>query len=73
MHEARRGKEMKGEKKRKGSIPGGPAAKTPHSPYMGPGIDPWSGSQIPHAATKCLHAQLKKRVFFLIEKSYRPQ
>ena len=44
VHEARKGKEMRGGKKRKGSVAGGPAAKTPYSPCMGPGMDPRSGS-----------------------------
>ena len=35
-----------------GDFPGGPVAKTPHSQCRGPGFDPWSGIQIPHATTK---------------------
>ena len=33
-------------------FPGGPAAETPHSQSKGPGFDPWSQNQIPHATTK---------------------
>ena len=33
-------------------FPGGPVVKTPHSQRTGPGFDPWSGNQIPNAATK---------------------
>ena len=33
-------------------FPGGPAAKTPCFQYRGPGFNPWSGKQIPYAATK---------------------
>ena len=33
-------------------FPGGPVAKTPHSQCRGPGINPWLGKYMPHAATK---------------------
>ena len=36
----------------KGHFPGGPVAETPSSQCRGPGYDPWSGNQIPHAAAK---------------------
>ena len=34
--------------------------KTPHSQCRGPGFDPWSGNQVPHAATKRSHPTTKK-------------
>ena len=37
-------------------FPAGPVARTPHSQWRGPGIDPWSGNQIPYATTKSSHA-----------------
>ena len=33
-------------------FPGGPVAKTPCYQCMGPGFDPWSGNQIPHATLR---------------------
>ena len=36
---------MRGGKERKGSVAGGPAAKTPHSPSMGPGMIPGQGAR----------------------------
>ena len=33
-------------------FPGGPVGKAPLSQCRGPGFNPWSGNQIPHAATK---------------------
>ena len=33
-------------------FPGGPAAETPRSQCKGPGFDPWSQNQIPHATAK---------------------
>ena len=38
---------------------GGPVAKTPHSQCRDPEFDPQSGSWIPHASTKHLHAAAK--------------
>jgi len=38
---------------------GGPMAKTPCSQCRGPRFNPWSGNEIPHAATKNLHASTK--------------
>ena len=38
---------------------GGPVAKTVSSQDRGPGFDPWSGKQIPYAATKNVHVQLR--------------
>ena len=35
-------------------FPGGPIAKTPCSQCRGPGFDPYSGKEFPHAATKDL-------------------
>ena len=49
-------------------FPGGPAAKTLYSRGRGPGFNPWSGNQIPHAATKTSYAAAKtrhKQIFFL--------
>ena len=43
-------------KKHQGDFPGGPVVKTLHSQCRGPGFNPWSGNQIPHAATKIPHA-----------------
>ena len=40
-------------------------AKTLGSQCKGPGFNPWSGNQIPHAATKSSHAALKKRSHML--------
>ena len=40
-------------------FPGGPMAKTLHSQCWGPGFNPWSGKEIPHAATKSSHAPTK--------------
>jgi len=34
-------------------------AKTPHSQCTGTRLNPWSGSQIPYATTKSLHAAMK--------------
>ena len=34
------------------AFPGGPGAETPCSLHNGPGFDPWSGNQTPHAAIK---------------------
>ena len=42
-----------------GTLPGGPVAKTPGSQCRGPGFQPWSGNQIPHAAAKSLRAAAK--------------
>ena len=42
-----------------GDFPGGPMAKTVNSQCRGPGFDPWSGNQIPHATTKGSHAAVK--------------
>ena len=44
-----------------GGFPGGPVAKTPHSQCRWPGVSPWSGNYIPHAATKILCSQKKKK------------
>ena len=33
-------------------LPGDSMTMIPHSQYMGPGFDPWSGNQIPRATTK---------------------
>ena len=44
-----------------GGFPGGPVAKTPHSQCRWPGVNPWSGNYIPHAATKILYSQKKKK------------
>ena len=38
---------------------GSPVTKTPCSQCRGPGFKPWSGNEIPHAATKSLHAETK--------------
>ena len=35
---------------------GGPVVKIPDSQCRRPGFDPWSGTEIPHATTKSLHA-----------------
>ena len=43
-----------------GNFPGGPMAKTPHSQCRGPGFDPWSGNQVPHAKTKSSHTTTNK-------------
>ena len=40
-------------------FPGGPVANTPHPQCR---FYPWSGNQIPHAATKSLHATMKDPV-----------
>ena len=42
--------------------PGGPVIQTPCSHCRGPRFDPWAGSSIPHAATKCLHVVMKDPV-----------
>ena len=34
------------------NFPGGPVARTLCSQCSGPGLDPWSGNKMPHAATK---------------------
>ena len=39
---------------------GGPVAKTVSSQYRGSGFDPWSGKQIPYAATKNVRASAKR-------------
>ena len=39
---------------------GGLVAKTPRSQCRGPRFDPWSGKEIPHAATKSLPASTKR-------------
>ena len=39
---------------------GGPVAKILSSQCRGPGFDPWSGNEIPHATTKSLHAMTKQ-------------
>ena len=41
-------------------FPGGPVGKTPHYQCRGPCLDPWSGNQVLHAATKSSHAATKK-------------
>ena len=41
-------------------FPGGSVAKTTCSQCRGPGLDLWSGNQIPHAATNCSHAATEK-------------
>ena len=46
------------------AVPAGLAAKTLSSQRRGPGFDPWSVSEIPHAATKSWHRQIN-RFFFL--------
>ena len=40
-------------------LPRGPVGKNPSSQCRGPGFDPWSGSQMPHALTKSPHAAIK--------------
>ena len=30
---------------------------------QGAGFDPWSGNQVPHAAPKTWHSQIKKSIF----------
>ena len=42
------------------NFPGVPVAKTPHSQCWGPGFDPWSGNQIPYAATEKLCIQINQ-------------
>ena len=42
-------------------FPGGPVAKTLCSRGRGPGFNPWSGNQIPHAAAKSSHAAISTR------------
>ena len=37
-------------------FPCGPVAKTPHFQCRHQGLDPWSGNENPHAATKRLQA-----------------
>ena len=41
-------------------FPDGPVAKIPSSPGRGPGFDPRSGNQIPHAAAKTHRSQKNK-------------
>ena len=41
-------------------FPGDPVAKTPCSECRGPGFDPWSGNEIPHATTKSFHTPAKE-------------
>ena len=43
-------------------FPGGPAAKIPCSQCRGPGFNPWSGSQIPQAATEKTNKQANKQI-----------
>ena len=40
-------------------FPDGPVTKTPSSQCQGPGFNPWSGKQIPHAPTKSSSASTK--------------
>ena len=47
---------LKQQKSLSRDFPAGPVARTPHSQWRGPGIDPWSGNQIPYATTKSSHA-----------------
>ena len=42
-------------------FPGGPVAGTLSAPCRGPRFDPWSGNQIPRAATKSLYTAIKKK------------
>ena len=42
-------------------FPGGPGTKTLCSQCRGPGVSPWSGNCIPHAATKSWNAATKTR------------
>ena len=43
---------------------GGPVAKTLHSQCQGPVFDPWSGNQIPQAATRISHTVSKNPKFY---------
>ena len=42
-----------------GDFSGGPLAKTVRSQRRGPGFHPWSGTEIPQAATESSHAVLR--------------
>ena len=42
-------------------FPCGPVARTLCFQCRGPGFDPWSGNQLPHATTKSSHAAVKAR------------
>ena len=53
-------KEKINSKNKERDFPGGPVANTRCSQCRGPGFDPWSGNQIPHAATKIQSSQIKK-------------
>ena len=46
-------------KRDSGDFPGGPVAKTPSLQCRRLRFNPWSGNQIPYAATKSLHATVK--------------
>ena len=41
---------------KKGDFPGGPVAKTLHNQCRGHRFNPWSGNEIPHAATESSQA-----------------
>ena len=47
-------------KRNERDFPGVPVVKTPRSQCRGPGLDPWSGNWIPHAAAKTQHSQMNK-------------
>ena len=47
------------QKKSSRDFPGGPVAKTLCFQFRGHRFNPWSGNWIPHATTKCEHAQLE--------------
>ena len=49
-------------------FPGDPVAKTPCSQYRRPGLDPWSGNQIPQATAETCPAQPNKSIFFKQQK-----
>ena len=53
--------ERRQSKQRSRDVPGGPLVKTPCIQCRGPGFNPWSGNQIPYAATKTQCRQKKKK------------
>ena len=61
---------VKKEKNQLWDFPGGPLAKTPHSQCRGPGFNPQSGNQIPHATTKTQHSQIN--FFFFLRINFTP-
>ena len=51
-------------------FPGCPVAKTPNSQCRGSRFNPWSGNEIPHAATKTQHSQISQSHYLTIYDMY---